>query len=230
MAGHSLKLSNSPYPRNQYELVDKYKLRYINKIALQDPLERNISYTEIISSRQSRRTFTGPLELLELSTLLWDVFKIKKIEVDANGIVVWNHRGSPSAGGLASVEVFIVNISGNNESLYHYNPYDHTIEELDVSSESVQSLIDDADELIDTKNATLLIYAAEVTNLFSKYENAESLLWRDAGAVYTLMNLTSESLGLNSCALGATFNPLLPEVLRLEDVYVGVGGQVIGHR
>lgn len=230
MAGHSLKLLNSPCPHSHYKLKEKFKLQYINKILLPNPIERNIAYTQVISSRQSNRTFTAPMELPELSSLLWDVFKIKKIDVDVDGTVIWSHRGAPSAGGLASVETFIMNIAGHKDNLYYYNPYDHTLEELDVAHDSVQNLMNTANKLMDVSNATLFIYAAETTNLFSKYENAESLLWRDVGAVYALTNLASVSLGLNSCGLGLTFHPLFSKILGLEDIFFGVGGQLIGHQ
>jgi SagB-type dehydrogenase family enzyme len=230
LAGHSLKLLNSPCPNSHYQLKEKFKLQYTNKIFLPSPIERDIAYTQVISSRQSNRTFTAPLELTELSTLLWDVLKIKKIDVDVNGTVIWNHRGAPSAGGLSSIETFIVNIAGHKDSIYYYNPYDHTLEELDISQDNVQNLVNTANNLMDASKATLFVYASDTENLFLKYQNAESLLWRDVGAIYALANLTCESLQLNSCALGLTFHSLLNEVLGLEEMFFGVGGQVFGHK
>lgn len=206
------------------------QLPYVNKIFLPKPIERNISYSQVISSRESRRVFSSALKLPDLSSVLWDVLKIKRIDVDAAGTVIWNHRGAPSAGGLASVETFILNIADLRNSLYHYNPYDHSLEELTSTEECIQSLIASANELIDVKNATLFIYAAEVTNLFSKYENAESLLWRDVGAIYAMTNLSAESLGINSCAFGVTFHPLLSAIFGLEQTFFSVGGQAFGYQ
>ncbi len=230
LVGHSLKLLNSPYPKTNYTFVDRPEFPFVNKIALPKPIDRKISYDQVITSRHSKREYFGPLDLTELSSLLWDVLKIKKIEVDHNGTVSWIHRGAPSAGGLASVDAFITNIAGYNDKLFFYNPYDHSLQELNVTPAKVKEVINASNELIDVSHATLFIYAAHVTNIFSKYENPESLIWRDVGAIYAMMNLSSESLNLDSCSLGTTFHPLLPKVLGTEGLLFGVGGQIFGKR
>lgn len=224
-----LKLSSSPYPRDNYKLFSKYRLLYISKIPLPEPLVREVSYAKVISDRQSRRTYGGPLKLSELSTILWDVFKIKKIEVDTKGNIVWAHRGALSAGGLYSVETLITNISGYEDRLFYYNPYDHSLEELKITSNALLKLTSTADEIINGKNATLFIFIADPKNLYLKYKNAESLLWRDTGVIYALINLTAESLGLHACGLGTTFHPLIAKILQLENKIFGVGGYLIGY-
>lgn len=230
MAGPYLKLLNSPYPRHSYKICDKMKFSYAKKIMLPNPIERDISYSQVISKRESRRIFNRPMCLHELSSVLWDVLKIKKINIDTAGTTIWNHRGAPSAGGLASVETFVLNIAGLQNSLYYYNPYDHSLEELHISEKDIQKFTDKVNESVDSQNATLFIYAAEITNLFVKYEHAESLLWRDVGAIYALANLAAESVGLNSCALGSIFHPLLSKILGYKEAFFGVGGQVFGHQ
>lgn len=229
MAGHCLKLLNSPYPRLSYQIYEKTKFPYSSKFFLPEPLKSDISYSEVISSRESRRIFNSPLNLPELSSILWDTMKIKKINVNSSGTIIWNHRGAPSSGGLASIDVFIINIADLPHNVYCYNPFDHSLEQLELKQIHAQNFIDEANKLVNAQNATLFVYAVETTNLFSKYENAESLIWRDVGAIYAIANLAATSLELNSCPLGATFHPLFSDMLECKKNIISIGGQVFGH-
>ena len=193
------------------------------------PLERNLSYTNVISGRQSRRTFNGSLKLLELSTILWDIFKIRKVEIDAKGNIIWTHRGAMSAGGLSTVETLIANIAEYENRLFSYNPLDHSLEELETAPHMYSQLLSTANEIIDGSRATLFIFIADPRNLYSKYNHAESLLWRDAGVIYALMNLSAESMGLHACGIGATFQPLIADILQMKNKIFGVGGCFIGY-
>src|SRR5258705_5071954 len=64
------------------------------------------SLWEVIDSRSSRRSF-GPLDEKALSSLLWYSAKTRRIRRDNDGRT-WESRPTPSAGGIHSIAVVVV--------------------------------------------------------------------------------------------------------------------------
>ena len=228
MAGHSPKLTNSPNPRVGYRLYPKITYSSNRELLLPKITTPDISFLEILQNRQSKRNFSSPLDIKQISSLLWHTLKINRIETDKDGLIVWNHSNVPSAGGLATIDTFVLNILGQEGKMFFYNPYRHSLNELQIEDKYIHTILDLSQEVIDSTNATQIIFGAQTKNLFSKYEDAESLLWRDTGAIYMAMGLMAEALHLNSCPLGITYEPVLAEGLGCEGSLLGVGGILIG--
>ena len=229
LAGHSLKLTNSPIARNRYCLYPKIRYPSNREIFLPKISIPDISFLKILEKRQSKRSFSSPLNLQQISSLLWHTLKINKIETDKNGLIVWNHSSIPSAGGLATIDTFILNISNEENKIFFYDPYKHSLHELQVNDKYIHEILNLSNKLIDSSNATQFIFGAQTKNLFSKYKYAESLLWRDAGAIYMALSLMAEALQVHSCSLGITYEPILAESLGYQDSLFGVGGILIGN-
>jgi hypothetical protein len=51
----------------------------------------------------------------------------------------------------------------------------------------------------------------------SKYQNGESLIWLDAGALLSTIYLVAEASGLACCAVGITGAPWVTQALGGED-------------
>jgi len=228
LAGHSLKLSVSPRPKATYQIKENSIYKTIDKIYLHEPELNNCGFFDILNKRETRRDFVKPLGIAELSSLLWHSLRVKKIDINNENIVTWNHMGVISAGGLASVDTFITNIEGYEKKIFYYNRYDHSLEELDIKSEVIEKIFEESNKVIESGHGTLFLYASQTKKLFSKYENPESLLWKDVGAIYMTINLVSEAFSLKSCALGITFEKVVPIIANYVDELCGLGGQVIG--
>lgn len=228
LAGHSPKLINSPNPRIDYRLYPKIKYPSNREILLPKITTLDISFLGILENRQSKRNFSSRLDLKQISSLLWHTLKIKRIETDKDGLIVWNHSNVPSSGGLATIDTFILNILGEEGKIFFYNPYKHSLNELQVEEKYIHAILNLSQKVIDSTNATQFIFGAQTKNLFSKYEYAESLLWRDAGVIYMAIGLMAEALKFSSCSLGITYEPILAESLECEGSLLGVGGILIG--
>lgn len=226
LVGHLLKLLDSPKPKTDYSLFPKIIFDASEEIFLPEVINiPTCDFINVLTQRQSRRSFSSPLNNIQISTLLHYTLKIKKIECDINGNIIWNHSNVPSAGGLASIDTFVVSKYKGSKQLFFYNPYRHSLNLLNIKNEDVDTIIQLANQVIEAQNSTLFIFAAQAETIFSKYQNAESLIWRDSGVIYMGLGLMAEALGLNSCALGITFEPILSEILGLH----GVGGMLIGN-
>jgi len=76
----------------------------------------------------------------------------------------------------------------------------------------------------------MLWFAAQFDRTLSRYNNGESLVWRDSGALAATIALVAECLHLSSCAIGITGEPFISQILDSKGALVGVGGLLIGQR
>ena len=111
----------------QYPNVPRIKLPPIENI-----LESNRTFDEVISSRRSVRDFADlDLSLDDLSKILHQSYGVTG-ELPGKGGFNQNLRSSPSAGALYPAEVYIAvrKVSGVDPGIYHYNVLNHEIELL----------------------------------------------------------------------------------------------------
>ena len=73
----------------------------------------------------------------------------------------------------------------------------------------------------------LVGFIAESGKTASKYENPESLVWRDAGTLLGYMSLVAEALRLQFCPLGLTGDPELGDVLAPQSGLHGAGLSIV---
>jgi hypothetical protein len=85
------------------------------------------------------------------------------------------------------------------------------------------------DEAAPEARSQMLVFAADAKRCYSFYECAESLFWRDAGAVLQSVFLSAEAFGLGFLPLGFLGQPLL-DAIGMADDLVPCGVAVIGLR
>jgi SagB-type dehydrogenase family enzyme len=210
-----------PYTEWQYDIVDSEYL------PLPDQLPA-CTFFEILESRKSHREF-GPISQIKLSTLLWFIAKTHLTQ--PSGKPRWQHRFAPSAGGKHPIDLIVSNWPTCSKTLYKYDTFAHALCSLRaVDKAAHQYLISSASEALGTAPGVVLWHAAQFARTESKYEFAESLVWRDAGVLIALTTLVCEALGLACCPLGITGEPHLSATLGSGDRVQGVGGCVIGTR
>jgi nitroreductase len=76
----------------------------------------------------------------------------------------------------------------------------------------------------------LIALAAESGRTAAKYENAESLIWRDAGIALGYMSIVAEALGLTFCPLGVLGEPYVSAVVSGDPRIQAAGLAVLGAR
>ena len=167
----------------------------------------------------------APLNLSQLGDFLWHCCKPRDLQIDPVGRV-WQSRPTPSAGGTHSIDLFLLNVPQHQEAVHIYDPLGHTLNEMEVGGtglgEQLRAL---AMEVKEEPEATVIWYVAQVAILDSYYKNAESLLWRDAGALLATHHLVAAAMELRCCAIGATGDPFVKE---FHAGLRGVGGLFIG--
>lgn len=198
------------------------------KIVLEKPIkERQDDFLKVIFKRRSE-TPQLPISIIELSELLYYSNRIQHFAEDGYGYIT-TKRTAPSAGGRHPIDILVSLPSNGNQRrlLNYYNPIDHSLNELVIDSDAQINFFDEVNQNLAIKDAFLLWFSIQPSKTASKYENAESLYWRDAGALLYCIQLVSIFLGLKSCPLGTlaanSFNNLFG-----NDQLLSGGGIIIG--
>lgn len=181
----------------------------------------------VLASRRSRRTFKA-LSPENLNTLLWH--SARAIEVGRPNIESWQHRPTSSAGGRHPIDLLIFREENKLKVIYLYDALSHALKRLNASDEDLDQFFSSVNRVIPLDQATIIWFAAQFERTLSKYENGESLVWRDAGALLTTIALVAECIRVNSCAVGITGEPDISRMLNSREKVVGVGGVLVGQK
>lgn len=191
------------------------------------PASHSAPFFEVISSRVSRRTFK-PLTFEQLNALLWHSSRTINIAPPKQEIR-WEHRPAPSAGGRHPIDVFLIEQEGRNNRLSLYQSVPHALAVLKVNEDSLNGLILEMEKILPRQEATVLWFGAQFERTLARYENGDSLVWKDTGTLTATFCFVAEALDLNFCPLGITGEPYLSQCLQTEKV-IGVGGAYVGSR
>jgi SagB-type dehydrogenase family enzyme len=218
----------SPFPREieiPY-LEFPYVIEDISYLPEPDPLP-DIPFQAVLASRQSRRTF-NPLVQDDLNSLLWHSARALAVSSPSQS-TRWQHRPTPSAGGRHPIDILIFDEQNQPRSVHLYQPEAHALAKLkDLDISSMERLFVAVDEVVAPEQARILWFGAQFERTLSKYENGESLVWRDAGALLATLSFVAECLSLNCCAIGITGEPFISGLLGKNSNVVGVGGLLVG--
>lgn len=184
------------------------------------------AWSEASSTRRSRRTF-APLELEQIGMLLWHTLYCQRTADSPLGFAL-QQRPIPSAGAIHPVHL-VMQMSDDPSAWARYNPLTHALDVIGASAGVLDALRIEADRVVVAEPGSLLLFIAEPAMTAAKYENADSLVWRDAGVMQGAMAMKAEALGLNYCLLGITGDPWVQQLTE-QCQLVGVGVAALGAR
>lgn len=176
-----------------------------------------------LEARHSERTFASVPEAL-IGALLWHAARTKESVPSSLGFHI-EHRPTPSAGAIHPVHLFIQ--LADEGSWARYNPQVHSLDLVVKSGKLLRPLVDHSEQVVPRGGGHLILFVAETGKTAAKYENAESLIWRDAGILQGSLALVAAALGLNYCLLGITGNPWVAK-LSGQGRLQGVGVAILG--
>jgi SagB-type dehydrogenase family enzyme len=218
-------LSADPRPRASLEPYQAVQWDISEEIPLAVPDDSALaSFARTLEARRSERAF-GPLTELQLTALLWHAARTKQTALSPLGVQV-SHRLAPSGGGIHPIHL-VIQWPGNG--WVRYDPEAHALNVLGSASERLSPVLDHCAHALPVGNGRVMLYVAEFGKTAAKYENAQSVVWRDAGALQATVGLVAASLGLHHCLLGITGNPWASG-LSIEGKLQGVGVSILGSR
>jgi SagB-type dehydrogenase family enzyme len=191
------------------------------------PIPERVSpdpFFEVLARRRTRRTFL-PMNTQSLGTLLWHGARVKESGHRELGFAL-SKRPAPSAGAIHPVHLLLAGESVSGWNLY--DPWKHALHRL-CAPVGFEEACGSLRQLADLSGATLLTFVVEPAMSEAKYDNAGSLVWRDAGALQATLGLVAEALGLSWCSLGVTGDAWVERLFPRSGL-LGVGCALVGGR
>lgn len=184
--------------------------------------EPDTPFLEVLRSRRS--SLGGDVCAEDLSSLLWHATVLRERRMDGRFGIPWESRPAPSAGGLHAIRIVVLPLD-NAFAPGEYLPDIHALAPisaaaLDVNRASVA-------QLLGCSTGTTLQLACDENLIRACYDNAWSLMWREAGALVATLGLVATSLGLTSVILGRTGGDVL-SAANVDPRLVGVGAVHVG--
>jgi nitroreductase len=157
------------------------------------PAER--SFLDVFESRRSARELvSAPLE--ELVDVL-RLALVPRFWKDGDPLRR-SRRPALSAGALHPISVLLF----AGAAVYRVNADESVLEELHVSAELRASWVSKCQRVLPAAEGAFIVLIADMARPMVAYENSESLVWRDSGALLQTLALAAESYGLRFCPLG----------------------------
>jgi SagB-type dehydrogenase family enzyme len=178
----------------------------------------------LMEQRQTRREFTRELSMEQLGEFLWLACRSRSSRESPYG-PNQESRPHPSAGALHPIHVLVAR---DAEALFRYDPLGHALVEIPVAAPNAGHAVAAARASLEIGRGWVLALVAEPGKTGSKYENPETLVWRDAGVVLGYMSVVAEALGMAFCPLGISGGSDVTSHLPSATNLHGVGLAVLG--
>ena len=183
---------------------------------------------EVLKKRRSIRNFNAePLNLEELSYLLWAANGISRREMD------YAFRTAPSAGALYPIETYLVinNVEELEKGIYHYDVKHHQLEEIRVGDFGRQTAEAALGQGMCASAAALFFWTAIFQRSKWKYQQrAYRYVYLDAGHIAGNLALAATSIGAGSCQIAALFDDEINALIDVDGVEESVlYMSVVGH-
>lgn len=185
-----------------------------------------VDTAQLLMSRKSCRKFGTAPDESSLGHLLYLSAYALSAQPSSYGFGL-RHSCAPSAGAIHGVHVLAVTAVAGYA--HRYDALSHAMVELTGSETYARLARDEAAELVELRDATLLLLAAEPGMYAAKYSAHETLMWRDAGVLLGYFSVVAQALDLDFCILGVTGDEALRH-LDGQTQLLGVGVAAVGVR
>lgn len=184
--------------------------------------------TDIFTALKNRRSALhfNPVNEQQLSNFLWHSCRCLNTTNSPYGFQL-EQRPSPSAGAIHPIHLALKH--PYNSSWWRYDPYNHALQQIPDGQDKLLELSHQRKQLNDSEQATEVLLLAEPGKMQAKYNHANSLVWRDAGALIGIMSLVAESLNMSFCPLGMTGEPWAGDIVNQGELH-GVGMILVGSK
>ena len=182
------------------------------------------SFIDVLNARQSR--IGGPLEVSDLSSLMWHSMLLRERNHDGRFGIPWESRSAPSGGGLHPIQVLCLPLE-KTEPRGLYSARDHTLLDIGAGPKACELNTVSVAELTGATAGTTLQFVADWSKLDAFYEEAKSILWRDSGALAASICLIATALELTAVPLGRLGTDIL-RAAGINEPFVGAGAVHVG--
>lgn len=184
-------------------------------------------FADILSHR---RTFRNLVPLARERTLGLVRHAFHALAMRRDGESFRQQKSVVSAGALHPIDLIIAG-GPQIESPLLYDDLSDKFLLLEVRSEErLKETLARLSEISPEALGHIVVYAAHPMRVSSVYENAMSLVWRDAGAADQLLSMAAFAAGMTYLPLGALANDVIISIRGEDEEVIGVGCGIIGER
>ena len=159
-----------------------------------------IDLAAVLLNRRSHQP--GGVPTIEaLGGLLWHTMRTLEIAPSPYGFYQ-ERRPVPSAGALHPIHVLLQEPGRSDWA--RYDARMHRLERLVDNEGTLTGLAEHAWEAAGAAEGVVIAFVAEPGRTAAKYENAETLVWRDAGVLQGTLCAVAQAIALRVCLLGPT--------------------------
>ncbi len=198
--------------------------QWVSQEELADGCSAERHVLRVLARRRSKRTFSR-LDMSELSQLLWHCARTQATSPSPLGFEL-EQRPTPSGGAIHPIHL-LVKLAGEPQWC-RYDSRVHALVDVVGSADLLRDLLAHSEFVLPGAEATRILLVAEPGKTQAKYEDAASVIWRDAGALLAIMAVVAEALGSHFCPLGITGEPWASR-LAPPGILAGVGMALIGN-
>jgi hypothetical protein len=214
----------NPAPRQTPQQYDPFEWPTCSIELLAPPPEHDCTnFFELLTARRTTRTL-GTISRQDIATLLWHTCRGQSWGDHSLGFPL-SLRPAPSAGAIHPIHVLVS--FPEDAAWRRYLPECHAFGEIDIEKMDSTRVREELYGLVPCTEAAIISFVAEPGKTAAKYDNSESLVWRDAGILQGIMSLGAAALNIGFCPIGHTGNPWMAELDEHQRL-VGVGLGLLG--
>ncbi|GMN04515.1 hypothetical protein [Erythrobacter sp. MTPC3] len=184
-------------------------------------------FLDVLDNRQSgcaNGHIPEDLSAEKLGTIIHHTTRLRTRRTDGR-FGRWESRSAPSAGGIHGIRVIVLPVSGDAPQGLH-DPDNHAIIELPGAGKASLNARSFLDELGLPPVGVFLQFVANEPAYRTRYENADTLIARDAGALVTVICLVTEWMGCHCRPLGH-IDKGIASAAGLGPSFTGMGGVLL---
>lgn len=157
----------------------------------------------------------------DLAAVLWHSTFLRYRKTDGR-FGTWESRSAPASGGLHGIHILCLPLDTHHAAGF-YDDERHGLRSPHPMLLARELNAANVAELAGARSGTTIQFVADPARYRTCYDNAETLIWRDAGAMLAVVTLVATALGLASVPLGRHGDAIV-EVAGVGNRFVAVGG------
>lgn len=219
MSGPSIRERHLEYTPFVYSSLEKITLPEVSFS------KRQNDFLNVLRERRSVKQL-GNCAIEKLSEILFHAVKPYMICRDDYDMMVYR-SASPSAGGRHPIDILVGLPENEGRRLFLYEPLSHSLLRLDIPVELQREFFNDINQTLPLGDSVLVWFSIQYMRTASKYNDYESLIWRDVGAQLCCLQQVAKYAGLDSCPIGYLAEETYNKMFNCASLISG-GGMIIG--
>lgn len=220
--------SDEPKIKPQYKVLDPLKWDTDSEIILPPALSLpSMTLSSVLEKRTTTREFDA-VSVDLLGSFLYHSLRVRAQVRHSNGSLILKKQ-IISSGSLHSINC-LVSMHNTPNQWFYYDGIRHSLNRIRTINDQLHMVSNKARaDIPRAGKSTILWYICDFERLSSKYEEPESLAYRDCGAILSTQSLVAENFNLSFCPLGITGATESRSLQTIRNVK-GVGLALLGQR